>query len=106
MPKLITINDLQEGMELAVPVRNKFSQVLLAENIKLEDRHKNILLLWGIQSIYVKETENDAEVKFNEAEILEAKNKLKDRIKWNFRNFSEEEIYNLALNEILNNKTK
>jgi hypothetical protein len=106
MPKLITINDLQEGMELAVPVRNKFSQVLLAENIKLEDRHKNILLLWGIQSIYVKETENESEIKFNEAEILQAKNKLKDRIKWNFRNYSEEEIYNLALNEILNNKTK
>jgi len=104
MQKLITINDIKEGMELAVPVRNKFSQVLLAEDIKLEERHINILSLWGIQNIYVKDTEEEKELQFDEAEILNAKELLKKRLKWNFRNYCEEEIYDLALNELLTKK--
>lgn len=106
MPKLISIKDIKEGMELAVPVRNKFSQVLLAEDIKLEERHINILSLWGIQDIYIKDTEEEKEVQFDETEILKAKEQLKKRLKWNFRNSCEEEIYNLALNELLTNKMK
>jgi|WetSurMetagenome_2_1015567.scaffolds.fasta_scaffold459238_2 hypothetical protein len=106
MPKLITINDIKEGMELAVPVRNKFSQVLLAEDIKLEERHIKILSLWGIQSIYIKDTEEEKEVQYDESVILKAKEELKKRLTWNFRNPSEEEIYNLALNELLVKKMK
>jgi hypothetical protein len=48
MPKSITVEEIKEGMELAIPIRNKFSQVLLAEGIKLEGRHKNILSFWGM----------------------------------------------------------
>jgi hypothetical protein len=106
MPKLITVNDIKEGMELAVPVRNKFSQVLLAEDVKLEERHIKILSLWGIQSIYIKDTEEEQEVLYDESVILKAKEELKRRLRWNFRNPSEEEIYNLALNELLTKKMK
>jgi len=104
MPKLITLNELKEGMELAVPVRNKFSQVLLAENVKLEERHKKILNLWGINSIYIKDTEEEAEIKFSDEEIAAARELLKNRIRWNCRNYCEEDIFNVAL-EVLLKKT-
>jgi hypothetical protein len=106
MQKFITVKEIKEGMELAVPVRNKFNQVLLAEDIKLEERHKNILLFWGVQGIYVKDSEGKTESQYDEAEILIAKDELKKRLKWNFRNFNEEEIYNLALSELLLKKMK
>lgn len=99
MPKLITIRELKEGMELAVPVRNKFSQVLLTENTKLEESHRKILLLWGIQNIYVKNAEEEKELKFDNADIEKAKEQLKKILKWDFRNSFEEEIYNAALME-------
>jgi hypothetical protein len=97
MPKLITIRELKEGMELAVPVRNKFSQVLLTENTKLEKAHMKILQLWGIKSVYVRDSEDENEIQFDEAEIEEARKQLKKRLKWEFRNSFEEEIYNAAL---------
>jgi len=106
MPKLITVQELKEGMELAVPVRNKFSQVLLAENIKLEERHKNILNLWGVKSIYVKDTEEEAEIKFSDEEIADARDLLKRRIRWDSRNPCEEDIFNVALEVLLKKQSK
>ena len=101
MPKIVFINEIKDGMELAIPVKNKFGQIMLAENTKLEERHKNILLLWGIQSVSVKDNEEESEVQFDDATVSKAKDQLKKRLKWNFRNVNEEEIYNLALGELL-----
>jgi hypothetical protein len=106
MPKIVFIDELKEGMELATPVKNKFGQVMLAENIKLEERHKNILMLWGIQSVYVKDSEEESEQLFDEDAVSNAKDQLKKRLTWNFRNFNEEEIYNLALSELLKKNMK
>ena len=106
MPKIVFINELKEGMELATPVKNKFGQVMLAENIKLEERHKNILLLWGIQSVFVKDNEEEVEQLFDDNAVSIAKELLTKRLKWNFRNYNEEEIYNLALSELLKKNMK
>jgi len=106
MPKIVFINEIKDGMELSIPVKNKFGQIMLAENTKLEERHKNILLLWGIQSVSVRDNEEESELQFDDAAISKAKDQLKKRLKWNFRNVNEEEIYNLALGELLKKNLK
>ncbi len=100
MPKAITLKEFKEGLELAQPIKNKFGQVLIPEDVKLEDRHKKILLTWGINEIIIKD-EVETILQVNEAILSEAKNKLKARMKWNARNQNEEELYNLALDELV-----
>ena len=109
MAKLIDTNDLKEGMKLAVSVKNKYGQVLIAEGIKLEERHKLILLTWGIQNFYIREDSSEEKVQYDDAAISNAKELIKKRISWLPRNYCEEEIYNLTFNEILaakNNQLK
>ncbi len=88
-------------MELSSPVKNKFGQILIAEGSKLEERHRTILLTWGIQNIYVNETDDKMEAQYDEKVLNNARELIKARINWEYRNYSEEELYNLALDELL-----
>jgi len=101
MPKMLELIDFKVGMELASPIKNKYGQLLIPEGTKLEERHKTILLTWGIQSFYIKDEEENYEVQYDEETISSVKEILKKRINWNFRNNNEEELYNLALTELL-----
>ena len=102
MPKLITVEDIKEGMELALPLKNKFGQVLLSANLRLEDKHQKILKIWGIESLYIKD-ENSVSEEFNYDEEAKAKavQMLTHRIKWHPLNYNEEDLYEMALHTIL-----
>ncbi len=105
MPKIIEIKNLKEGMVLAVPVKNKFGQLLIPEGTNLEERHKTILLTWGIQSVTINDSDAKEEIQYDEEIIALVKTKLHERFKWEYRNQNEEEIYNLALEELLKKTT-
>ena len=99
MPKFITPDEIQEGMELAEPVKNKFGQVLLSSNLKLQTKHTVILKTWGIQTIQII-SDNDV-TKIDESALEEAREKLSHRMKWSPRNANEEDLVEMALNRIL-----
>ena len=98
MSRLIGIDEISGGMELAVPVKNKFGQILLSVDTKLEDKHKKLLKMWGVQSLYVKSDGNsEEEIQYDEKTTLEAEALLQKRFLWKPRNAIEEELYQMAL---------
>ena len=102
LPRLITIEDIKEDMELALPVRNKLGQVLLGSEMLLKEKHKFILKSWGIEYISVKEDENSKRsFAYSLKQIQEAKSIVDQRIPWDPRNSYERELYEIALNKVL-----
>ena len=102
MPTLITIDNLKAGMILAVPIKNKFGQLLLPAETNLEDKHKKILTTWGITSIYIStDGPEDSIPQFDITAFPDAKEKLEQRMKWNPRNAVEEDLLEIALKKLI-----
>jgi hypothetical protein len=101
MKKLILIDDMEEGMILASPIKNRFGQVLLGADSRLELKHINLFRTWGIESIYVFSEEGDSAEGVNEAVMNEAKEILAKRIQWSPKNENEEDLINLGLERII-----
>lgn len=94
----ITIDRIKEGMQLSENISNKFGQLLLPANTRLEKKHIKLLKTWGIQSIQVQDEEDASCVWKEEKEFLiKAKAALEKRIKWKPRNPIEETIQEIAL---------
>ncbi|MCX6170287.1 MAG: hypothetical protein NTX65_13150 [Ignavibacteriales bacterium] len=104
MSKSIPVEMIEDGMELAEPIKNKYGQIMLAENAKLESKQKKMLKVWGISSVIIVADDEPFEHKAYDPEIIEkAKIKLSEKILWQPGNQFEEEIYQLALERILEN---
>lgn len=102
MPKLINVDEIKDGMELAEPIQNRFGHTLLAANIKLESKHVKFLKSCGIQTIYiVDENETSGNKTYDSAAVEKAKELLSQRINWKPKNAYEEELIELATNQIL-----
>lgn len=102
MPKLVVLEEIKEGMELALPIKNKFGQVLLSADVRLENKHKKILKTWGVTGIYIKEDNIETnEAEYDDKAVSEAAQILSRRLKWKPTNFNEEDLYNMALRQIL-----
>ncbi len=102
MAKLITLDELKEGMELELPVKNKFGQTLLSANFKLEEKHKSLFKMWGIESFYIKDIGTDDDIiKYDEERKEEASKMLHQRMKWIPQNSNERDLYEMALQGVL-----
>ena len=101
MQKLILIDDMEEGMILASSIKNKFGQVLLGAESRLELKHKNLFRTWGIESIYVISDEGDALDGINESILREAEELLAKRVRWNPKNENEEDLLNMGKERII-----
>jgi len=102
MVKLIKVDALRDGMEIALPVKNKLGQVLLGRDIRLDQKYIKILKTWGIEYVSIKAGfEDGSEKLFNEKQTEEAKLKLGKRFYWEPRNSFERELYEIALQNIL-----
>ena len=102
MPKLIVLEEIKEGMELALPLKNKFGQILLSADVRLENKHKKILKMWGVTAVYIKEDNIEyKDVEYDEKVKGEAVKLLSLRLKWTPKNSNEEDMYEMALRNIL-----
>ena len=102
MSRLIHIKDFQEGLELSDPIKNKFGQVLLSAGIIIDEKHVKLLKTWGIQTISVKgDSEIETDAQFDEKSLSEAKQKLKERLSWLPKNNNEKDLYETALQIVL-----
>lgn len=99
MNKTILLDDFEEGMELAVPLKNKFGQILLRANVKLEKKHKNLFRTWGIETLVIVSDE-DGDDAIDEALIAEAKQILSKKIAWTPKNNYEENLVQMCLDHI------
>ncbi|MDP3831009.1 MAG: hypothetical protein Q8Q47_07045, partial [Ignavibacteriaceae bacterium] len=76
MVKVVHIDNLEVGMSLGAPVKNKFNQVLCSGNILIEEKHLKLFRTWGFQNFEVVEGKVDQ----NENEI-ENKSVLNEDLK-------------------------
>lgn len=93
---LISIDKITNGMKLAKPLVNKYNQVLLPAGTILEDKHKEVLEKWNIQTLEIQ-TEETIEDNIPEEIIEIAREKIKGKILWQPRNYIEQEIVEIAL---------
>ncbi|HUX60345.1 MAG TPA: hypothetical protein VMV32_03465 [Ignavibacteriaceae bacterium] len=99
---MVTLEELKDGQELAAPIKNKFGQILLSTNTILLEKHKKLLQMWGVLSVYVKEDNySDDTIKYDGTKLEEAKETLKKCLIWTPRNQVEKEIVELALYSVL-----
>lgn len=102
MSKLISVDDIQDGMILAEPIQNRFGHVLLGANVKLEAKHQKFLKSCGIQTIYiVDDNDNNSEKVYDNAALEKADAILSERIKWKPKNDYEKELIEVAKQNIL-----
>lgn len=102
MAQLVNIDELKDGQELAAPIKNKFGQVLLSSNTVLLAKHKKLLQMWGVLSVYIKEDNySDDTIHYDGTKLDEAKEILKKCLLWTPRNQVEKEIVDLALYSVL-----
>lgn len=102
MAQLVNIDELKDGQELAAPIKNKFGQVLLSSNTVLLAKHKKLLQMWGVLSVYIKEDDySDDNIHYDGTKLDEAKEILKKCLLWSPRNQVEKEIVDLALYSVL-----
>lgn len=102
MSKIIDLNELEKGMILAVPVKNKFGQVIMGADTILEEKHKKMLKMWGIKTLSVKLADsNSGNKELDEASIQDAKDILSRRLTWSPQNKLEEELCEIAFRETL-----
>ncbi len=102
MSKSINIADFQDGLELSDPIKNKFGQVLLSAGTIIEEKHVKLLKTWGIQTISVKgDAEIETEVLYDKNSVNEADLKLKERLSWSPKNDNEKDLYETALQLVL-----
>lgn len=98
--KKIKNSELTEGMELAEAVINNFGQTLIPAGTNLSKRHINLLMMWGIESVSIvdsEETDNDSnEIKLSDETLKFIDEQLSKRFLWKPENEHEKEIYDMA----------
>lgn len=88
-------------METSTAVLNKFGQILLGANIKIEDHHLNILKTWGIITIEVHVNESGDEQSIQNIEKLNSiKETLLANTGWLPRIPQEEDLFEMAAQQI------
>jgi hypothetical protein len=100
MARIIETDGLQAGMILKKSIYNRFGQMIMPEGTKLEDKHKRILKTWGVASISIVDNSAADSVEDNEFDENlreKAADLLKQRMRWNPRNFLEESLYQIAI---------
>lgn len=93
---LISIDKITTGMKLAKPLVNKYNQILLPAGTVLEDKHREVLEKWNIQTLEIQ-SEETIDENIPEEIIEMALKKIKEKILWQPRNHIEQEIIDIAL---------
>lgn len=102
MHKIVSVNELKEGMIISHHVKNRFGQLILASDQKIEEKHLNVLKIWGIQSVSViVEADNETEQIVDEYTRIEAEIILNKRLFWTPENSCEKELYEIALMHVI-----
>lgn len=94
MAKVINIEKIEAGMNLAEPVLNKHGQILLPKGAEIKDNHKRILKSWNINYITIVELEDALDYIEVSPEIYKiAEKDLKQYLTWEPKNEMEIDLY-------------
>ena len=102
MPRHIHIEKLEPGIVLAVPLMNRYGQVLLQAGSELTVHHLPMLKTWGIKSVLVREGENGERPEPSEDFVKKSEEQIYSRMNWKPRNDFEKDLVQMTLTKILN----
>lgn len=97
MAKIISIEDIQDGMVNVEPIVNRYGQTLMAQGVTLNSQHITILKTWNIRTIKVsggEESEN-SELSDELRELILGK--IRRRAPWTPRIPIEEDMFSMAI---------
>lgn len=96
MAKVISIEDIQDGMVLAEDLTNEYGQILFPASIELKRKHIKILMTWHITSIIINT--DSLEVQDIPEEILnKAATILYGRLDWKPTHTMEKQLLQACL---------
>ncbi len=102
MLKLISLDEIEPGMILGSPIKNKYGQVLLAAKIALVYNHKNLLKTWGITTLYIVDPDQNTDEKsLANNRSIDAEKILRERLNWAPENVYEQDLYDMAIQSII-----
>lgn len=96
MHEQIHINSFTPGMELALPIKNKFGQVMLPAGTILEEKHRKFFNLWGITEFTIMKSADD----FQEEESKDFSEYLSfygNRLRWKPSNDFETDLLDMGI---------
>lgn len=103
MPTVIHLEEILPGMVLGAPILNRYGQTLLASGIVIDEKHLLMFKTWGIKHVTIigepKKSADQAEI--SEDLINLAKNHIKKRLMWENLNSIEEDLFNAAVERII-----
>ena len=97
MPKIISVNNVTEGMVLSEPIVNKFGQVLLGADVIIVKKHINFFKMWNIELVSIQSEDDEDENIFDYEDYETAKANLFQRMLWKPRNQNEEDLIELGI---------
>lgn len=107
MYKLININDVDEGMELAEPIFNNQGQTLLPAGITLNNNHLKILRSWNVLYIKIVTDGQDSEEINISPELLQySRERISRIVNWIPNSEIEEELLEVAVIQLAISKLK
>ncbi|HOV91463.1 MAG TPA: hypothetical protein PLC04_00055 [Candidatus Kapabacteria bacterium] len=113
MQQIIQIDKIEDGMVLAEPVLNQFSQVLLPSGTTLNHFHSSILKKWNINYVFIYIQDNEEELTIPQELIESCKEEILAKLLWSPEQPIEKDLINITaincaknkLNEHLENAT-
>ncbi len=98
MAKVISIDNIEDGMILLEPVMNNYGQTLIGAGATLSAKHKNTFKTWNILTVIIQNDDSEDEEFAISEELMElARIRIKERMKWEPRNQFENELYDIGV---------
>jgi len=94
--RIIPIEKIEDGMILADPILNQFSQVLIPAGTVLSDFHKKFLMRWNISYINIYSNEDDIDFEIEDELIEQATMYVLNKLLWTPSNEIENDIVYVA----------
>jgi len=106
--KRISLSELKEGDQIAEPVINNFGQTLIPSKTKITVRYINLLKMWGIENVFIKESDNfnsEDDMVVSDETKQHIQMQLSKRFKWQPDNEWESAIFQLAYSKMVKSLT-
>ncbi len=100
MPKVISIDDIQNGMVSAEPIVNRYGQIILAAGTSLTSRHSSMLRAWNVRTVKIVGGDEVADIGVSDEIKQLALDKIKKRLTWSPRLPIEEDLLAISIKHI------
>lgn len=107
MSRIITTEEIENGMVLKEPILNASGGVLLGSGVTLNEKHKKYFKMWGISSLTIQSDDinDDNNTEIDEATYNKSKEEFLKRFNWEPSNNIEEELVEMGiLNKLYKNE--